>query len=171
MEDPSFILPSTVNGDNKSSTGLDEPLDIEESLSNKKEPHTSSVSFGVPRTDDDTVPPTDDYNSHDNKKPTSNAGNRQSVGAFSYGVIDENHSALRGFEPDIRSMVVKRIKLTDTDGDGRISRDEYVFSSAMLAKDATEGAHKEKNLKRTVGGLSFLFAIGMAANFGLIYAV
>ena len=79
MEDPSFILPSTVNGDNKSSTGLDEPLDIEESLSSKKEPHTSSVSFGVPPTDDDTVPPTDDYNSYNNKKPMTNAGNRESI--------------------------------------------------------------------------------------------
>ena len=66
---------------------------------------------------------------------------------------------------------MKRIKLTDTDGDGRISRDEYVFSSAMLTKDAKEGTHKEKNLKCTVGRLSFLFMIGMAANFGLIYAV
>ena len=92
MEDPSFILPSTVNGDNKSSTGLDEPLDIEESLSSKKEPHISSVSFGVPPTDDDTVPPTDDYNSYNNKKPMTNAGNRESFGAFSYGVIEETHS-------------------------------------------------------------------------------
>ena len=68
-------------------------------------------------------------------------------------------------------MVVKHTRLADKDGDGRLSREEYIKSSAMLATDAKEGAQKEKKLKRTVGGLSLVTVLGLIGNFFLIYAV
>ena len=61
--------------------------------------------------------------------------------------------------------------MADEDGDGRLSRDEYIKASAVLAKDVKQCAHKEKNLKRTIGGLSFFTLLGFLGNFFLIYAV
>ena len=68
-------------------------------------------------------------------------------------------------------MVVKHTRMADIDGDDRISCDEYVLAAANIAKEVKKAARKEKNLKRTARGLSFLTVFGMLGNFGLIYAV
>lgn len=95
----------------------------------------------------------------------------QSRRSFGCQDINENHPALREFEPDIKRMVVKHTRLADEDGDGRLSRDEYIKSSAGLATDVKKCAQKEKKHKRTIGGLSFVTVLGLICNFCLIYAV
>ena len=107
--------------------------------------------FTAPNTDDDNI--------------------RESRRSFACNDIDETHPVLSGFEPGIRSMVVKRNRLADRDGDGRISRDGFVLVTAEVAKDAQKKARKETTLKRTVGGLTLLTALGLLGNVGLIYAV
>ena len=107
--------------------------------------------FTAPTTDDDNI--------------------RKSRRSFACNDIDENHPVLSEFEPDIRSMVVKHTRLADRDGDGRISRDEFILAQAGVAKDSKKKARKETTLKRTVGGLTLLTALGLLLNVGLIYAV
>ena len=136
-----------------------------------------------------TAPTTDDDISETNNGAVETFGSKkwrneatvrglQSRKSFACQGINENHHALREFEPDIRRMVVKHTRLADKDGDGRLSREEYIKSSAMLATDVKEGAQKvkegaqkEKKLKRTVGGLSLVTVLGLIGNFFLIYAV
>jgi len=107
--------------------------------------------FIAPNTDDDNI--------------------RKSRRSFAYNDIDENHPVLSGFEPDIRSMAVKRTRLADRDGDGRISRDEFILTIAEVAQDVQNTGRKETTLKRTVGGLTLLTVLGLLLNVGLIYAV
>ena len=130
--------------------------------------------FTAPTTDDDISETNNGAVETFGSKKWRNEGTvrgRQSLRSFACQGINENHHALREFEPDIRRMVVKHTRLADKDGDGRLSREEYIKSSAMLATDAKEGAQKEKKLKRTVGGLSLVTVLGLIGNFFLIYAV
>ena len=128
-----------------------------------------------------TAPITDDDNSETRKDPDVTFGNKEwriesfgnqtSRRSFASTGIDENHHVLSEFDSDIKSMVVKHARMADIDGDGRISRDEYVLGAANMAKDVKKAARKEKNLKRTAGGLTFFTVFGLLLNFGLIYVV
>ena len=107
--------------------------------------------FTAPTTDDDNI--------------------RKSRRSFACNDIDENHPVLSEFEPDIRSMVAKHTNMADRDGDGQISRDEFILATTRVAKYVKKKGRKETTLKRTVVGLTLLTVLGLLGNVGLIYAV
>jgi hypothetical protein len=108
----------------------------------------------------------DDF--HENSAPPASLVKRKS--AFGIGDL-ENHPLLKSLPPHQREVILANAKNADIDGDGDLTRDEWLCAQIQTVKDIEETAKKQAKLELTVKWGALWVVLGWLGNFALVWVV